>query len=258
MDVDAYFARIGYVGQRRPEAATLHILHLAHLLTTPFENLDILARRPIVLDEAALFDKIVRRRRGGVCYELNGLFAALLQALGFTVHLLAARDIHADGTLGPAFDHLTLLVEAEERWLADVGWGDQFVRPLRLDERGEQSDGRRVYRINDDGAGRVVACRLESGAWEPMYCFDLQTYALDDFGPMCLYHQTPPDGPFTQRRLCTRLTEEGRVTLSESRLVVTDGKGRQERELAGEADVEAVLRECFGIVPDGMSHTDCM
>jgi N-hydroxyarylamine O-acetyltransferase len=198
----------------------------------------------------------VRRRRGGVCYELNGLFAALLRALGFTVHLLAARDIHADGTLGPAFDHLTLLVEAEGRWLADVGWGDQFVRPLRLEERGEQSDGRRLYRIDDDGTGHVVARRLEGDAWEPMYCFDLQTHAFDDFGPMCVYHQTPPDGPFTQRRLCTRLTEEGRVTLSESRLLLTDGQGRQERELAGEAEVEAVLRKCFGIRGDYHSAKD--
>ncbi len=248
IDVDDYLDRIGYRGHRMPTAATLHALHEAHLLTTPFENLDILAARPLVLDEAALFDKIVRRRRGGLCYELNGLFAALLRTLGFTVHLLAARDVHADGTLGPAFDHLTLLVEAEGRWLVDVGWGDQFVHPLRLDRRGEQGDGRRVYRIDDDGAGRVVACRLESGALEPMYCFTLDSYALADFGPMCRYHQTPPDGPFTQRRLCTRLTGDGRMTLSESRLVVTDGQGKSERELAGEAEVEAVLREYFDIV----------
>jgi N-hydroxyarylamine O-acetyltransferase len=93
-----------------------------------------------------------------------------------------------------------------------------------------------------------VACRLENGAWKPLYCFGLDHYALAGFGPMCVYHQTPPDGPFTQRRLCTRPTDDGRVTLSESRLVVTDGQGKSERELAGEAEVETVLREYFGLV----------
>src|SRR5689334_21580804 len=110
MDVQAYLHRIGYHGGLEPTAANLRDLHRAHRVAVPFENLDIHVGRPIVLDQDALFDKIVTRRRGGFCYELNGLFAVLLRALGFDVALLSAGVARADGGFGPEFDHLTLLV----------------------------------------------------------------------------------------------------------------------------------------------------
>ena len=140
MDIQAYLRRINYSGEQAPSAATLYELHRAHLLAVPFENLDIHLGRPIVLDQDALFDKIVTRRRGGFCYELNGLFALLLRELGFEVTLLAAGVARADGGFGPEFDHLTLLVRAtslnpqSEVWLADVGFGDSFREPLRFVE----------------------------------------------------------------------------------------------------------------------------
>jgi N-hydroxyarylamine O-acetyltransferase len=126
MNVEDYLQRLGYNGDRIPNAETLRNLHHAHLLAVPFENLDIHLGRPIVLDEKSLYEKIVRRRRGGFCYEANGLFAALLRELGFNVALLSARVMDG-GKLGPEFDHLTLLVQLEERWLADVGFGDSFL-----------------------------------------------------------------------------------------------------------------------------------
>src|SRR5690242_3051518 len=112
MDLQAYLQRINYRGEQKPTAAILRELHRAHLLAVPFENLDIHLGRPILLDQDALFDKIVRRSRGGFCYELNGLFALLLRGLGFDVTLLAAGVARADGGFGPEFDHLTLLVKA--------------------------------------------------------------------------------------------------------------------------------------------------
>ena len=111
MDIHAYLSRIGYRGTLEPSAATLHALQQAHLLAVPFENLDIHLGRPIVLDQTALFDKIVARRRGGFCYELNGLFAVLLRELGFEVTLLSAGVARASGGFGPEYDHLTLLVD---------------------------------------------------------------------------------------------------------------------------------------------------
>ncbi|HEX8536198.1 MAG TPA: arylamine N-acetyltransferase, partial [Cystobacter sp.] len=109
---------------------TLRALHRRHIESIPFENLDIHSQRPIVLDEAAFFEKIIRQRRGGFCYELNGLFAALLRALGFQVAYLSGR-VSSDGVRddGPEFDHLLLEVTWNGSWLVDVGFGDAFAEP---------------------------------------------------------------------------------------------------------------------------------
>jgi N-hydroxyarylamine O-acetyltransferase len=117
-----------------PTLPTLQALHRAHMLAVPFEDLSIHIGQPIILQEDALFDKIVRRRRGGFCYELNGLFAALLRHLGYRVTLLSAGVARSAGGFGPEFDHLTLLVHqlAGADWLADVGFGDSFVQPRAL------------------------------------------------------------------------------------------------------------------------------
>ncbi|MGH9576814.1 MAG: arylamine N-acetyltransferase family protein, partial [Terriglobales bacterium] len=142
MDTSAYLARIGVSTPLSPDPQSLSKLHLAHLMTVPFENLDIHLGREIALDEKLFFDKVVRRRRGGFCYELNGLFAALLRQLGFRVTLLSAQVARAEGGFGPEYDHLTLLVEFpghQPRRLADVGFGDSFREPLLFDEPGEQA-----------------------------------------------------------------------------------------------------------------------
>src|SRR4051794_25411559 len=124
LDTDAYLRRIAYEETLVSSTPALLGLHVAHLMAVPFENLDIHRGRPIVLDVDALYAKIVTRRRGGFCYELNSLFAALLREAGFTVSLLSAEVARDDGSLSPPFDHLALLVETEERWLVDVGFGD--------------------------------------------------------------------------------------------------------------------------------------
>ena len=133
MKHEAYLDRIAYRGSLALNAETLRQLHLAHLLTVPFENLSIHLGEPIVLDDEALFDKVVRRRRGGFCYEWNGLFAALLRALGFSVTMISAGVINASGEVSPEFDHMALLVHLDQCWLADVGFGDLFRQPLSLE-----------------------------------------------------------------------------------------------------------------------------
>ena len=248
MDVDAFCERIGYDGARDPNADVLQALHRAFVLSVPFENLDIHLGRPILLDEAALFDKIVKRRRGGFCYEMNGLFAALLRALGFDVTLLSARVVGTDGKAGPEFDHLVLLVPLSERRLADVGFGDAFVHPLRLDASGEQPDDKGPCRIARDGGKRAVERRTPEGAWKTLYFFTETPRRLDEFAGMCRYHQTSPDSPFTQKRFTTKPTGTGQVTLSEHTLIVTEQGTRTERELSGEEEYRSVLREQFDLV----------
>ncbi len=113
MDHEAYLLRIGYQGSLEPSIETLRGLQRAHLFSVPFENLDIHLKREIRLDENAFFEKIVKHRRGGFCYELNGLFSRLLQQLGFQVTLLSAR-VTENGKIGQEFDHLVLLVQLEQ------------------------------------------------------------------------------------------------------------------------------------------------
>lgn len=248
MDVDAYLERIGYRGGLAPTAETLRRLHVAHLLTVPFENLSIHAGEPIVLDDRALFDKVVARRRGGFCYELNGLFAALLRALGFRVEMLSAAVARREGGFGPEFDHMALLVTLEERWLADVGFGDSFVEPLLVDERAEQKQGARAFRVDELEGGRLLLLRRDAGGmWEPQYRFGLEPHAYADYEEMCRFQQTSPESHFTRGRVCSRLTNEGRVTLSGTRLITTRGGGKEERELGSEEECTAALLEHFGI-----------
>ena len=248
MDVAAYLHRIHYRGPLAPTAETLRALHLAHHLAVPFENLDIHLGQPIILDEARFYDKIVRRRRGGFCYELNGLFAALLRELGFDVTMLSARVIDTKpGTIGPEFDHLVLLVQLEERWLADVGFGESFREPLRLDDPGEQQPGKGAYQVFRDGEVWKMMEKDVRGRLADGYLFTLQPRQLADFAGMCHYQQTSPDSHFTQKRICSLATPEGRVSLSDMRLIVTANGERSERELSGPADYAAALREHFGI-----------
>jgi len=248
LDVQAYLARISYRGSLAPSAEALRQLHVAHLLTVPFENLSIHYGERIVLDERALFDKLVRRRRGGFCYELNGLFAALLRALGFNVTMLSARVISEVGEASPEFDHLVLLVHLEQNWLADVGFGDLFREPLLLEQRLEQIQGENAFRL-DVHEDRFTVLRSEKqGLWKGQYRFGFKAHILDDFAARCRYHQTDPTSHFKQGRICTRATPDGRLTLSERRLITTAASDRQEREIASEMEYSEVLRGLFGIV----------
>jgi N-hydroxyarylamine O-acetyltransferase len=213
----------------------------------PFENLDIHLQRSIILDEGKLLSKIVGRRRGGFCYELNGAFAALLRALGFNVEMLSAGVARRGGGFGPPFDHMALLVELEERWLADVGFGDSFREPLLLDHAGEQVQEEGAYLLARDGEQLILKRRDDSGSWEPQYRFTLQPYQYEDFADMCRHHQTSPDSPFTQRRTCSIATTEGRITLTDMRLITTLRGERQERSLATQDEYAAALREHFGV-----------
>ena len=249
MNTQAYLQRINYTGPLDPTGETLRLLQVAHLLAVPFENLSIHSGEAIVLDDAALFDKIVHRRRGGFCYELNGLFAALLRALGYSVAMLSAQVANARGKFGPDFDHMALLVTLDGRWLVDVGFGDSFLEPLLLDERGEQVQGERAYRIDLDGAHLVLRQRTHGSDWKALYRFTLKPYEYSDYSEMCHFHQTSPASHFTRARICSRATPEGRITLSDMRFITTDAGGRrQERLLSNQQEYAMILREQFGIL----------
>jgi N-hydroxyarylamine O-acetyltransferase len=246
MDVEAYLRRIEYDGPREPSAACLRALHRQHLLTVPFENLDIPLKIPIRLELPLIFDKIVMRRRGGFCYELNGLFCELLTAMGFQVQMLSARVRRDDGSFGPEFDHMLLKVELEEPWLADVGFGESFVNPIAFRAAGADEVNGHRYSVSPSGDEWQLLREDEKGE-VPLYCFRDVPRRLSDYAAMCHFHQTSPESGFTQRWICSKATADGRVTLTNMRLIVTRGGTREETVLATETEVRRCLCDQFGI-----------
>jgi N-hydroxyarylamine O-acetyltransferase len=251
MDSDEYLRRINYQASLAPTSETLRGLQLAHLHTVPFENLSIHAGEPIVLDDDALFTKIVTKRRGGFCYELNGLFAALLRDLGFAVEMLSAGVARPQGGFSPEFDHMALMVTPNDspvkRWLVDVGFGESFLEPLLLDEPGDQVQGGQFFRLVTENSHLILMTRKDGEQWTNQYRFTLQGYTYSDYEQMCHFHQTSADSHFTKGRICSLATENGRITLSDLRLITTSGEQRDERTVSSE-EYTRLLRDQFGIV----------
>ena len=252
MNIPAYLARLNYSNSVKPDAETLHGLQFAHLLNVPFENLDIGLKQPIQLSEEALWEKLIIRKRGGFCYELNSLFAWLLKQIGFDVTYLNARVFNREGNLGIDFDHLALLVRVPNqsvRWLADVGFGDSFNEPLSFEERGEQVQGLRAYRLEQTSDGCITWQKNYDGTWERQYFFDLQPRNFPtDYESACLYHQTSIESSFTRKSIISKATPDGRVSLEAGRLIVTTNGQRQERLVANQEEYYALLKEHFGVV----------
>jgi len=242
--VDAYLERFG-----ADRATPLDELQRRHLERVPFENLDIHLGQPITLTEDALFDKVVERKRGGFCYELNGVFGMLLEALGARVDLVGAR-VWVDGAFGPPLDHALLIVTwpgAAARQLVDVGFGRFTVRPLQFDGREPQIDDAGTFRITDveESPGLVDVWNGDT----PACRIDPRPLALADFAPMCWYQQTSPASHFTVGPTCSRLDGNGRVTIAGDLLIRTTGGERTETRLEGDEAILDAYDEHFGFRP---------
>lgn len=256
IDVAAYLARIRYQGATSPSFTTLAGLQLAHLRTVPFENLDVLNRRPISIQPADLYAKIVTRRRGGFCYELNGLFATLLRRLGFQVTLLAATFPRPPGQVAPELDHLTLAVATDcgdGPWLVDVGAGRRAAAtPLDLTPGRAQFDPvtGAGFRLDPEGEGLRLRRRHPNRPgvdWEPRYLLGPRPRSLAAFVAGVRHHESDPDSPFPKGLIYSRLTPTGRITISQRRLIITSGATRLERDLTDDSELQAMLRDQFGI-----------
>lgn len=251
MDVNAYLNRIQYTGSLEPNLDNLQALQLAHLYAVPFENLDIHWGHSIILDYERLYDKIVNQRRGGFCYELNGMFGWMLAQLGYQVSMLNARVYNGEGELGIEFDHMTLRIDLDEPYLVDVGFGEAFRVPLRMNERNPQVQPMGTYRLNAEGDFWTYYEQRERGDFAPSYRFTLAPYALEDFTVGCEYQQTSPQSPFTQRRVCSIATPEGRITVTSNtegmRVIRTADGQREEQPLGSELEFVNALRAHFQI-----------
>lgn len=249
MDLQKYLDRIGYTGPVAPDYATLKALHVAHLLAVPFENLDIHAGRRITPGAENAYRKIVEERRGGFCYEQNGLFGAILTQIGFGVTYLSGRVARKTGGWGPEFDHLALLVEIpdDEPYLADVGFGESFREPLRWNVTAPQRQGDREYRLAETPESRVLSQKLPDKEWEDQYILSVMPRQLDDFAPMAHFHQTSPESGFTKNPVISQALPDGRISLTDKLFIVTKDGQRTEQPISGSAVYFERLEREFGV-----------
>ena len=246
MDVDSCLKRIVYSGPTVPTLDNLQALQMAFLLKVPFENLDIHHGREIELFPESIYEKIVSRRRGGFCYECNILFFELLNALGFQVEYLSARMVKGTA-VGPEFDHMVLLVTLEHEYLVDVGNGQSCREPLRIDGKNSATSEGYKYCVASHGNDFALYYQQSDAEWKPRFLFTLTPRKRLEFLEMCHYHQTSPESIFTQHRLAAIAKVEGRVSLTDMRLEITDGLDKKERVLGSEKEYFDVLKHYFGI-----------
>lgn len=245
---EAYLRRIGYYGELSADVASLHALHRHQVMSVPFEALDVQLGRPIRLGLPGLFEKVVVRRRGGFCYELNWMFCALLRELGFAADLVSAR-IWSDDAYGPEFDHVALVVRLAEPWLADVGFGKSFIEPLRLLDPDIQPDTSHDYRLErmSDGQLRLFESRRGADAFAIKYSIDLQPRAIGEFAAECSWKQSAPTSYFVRNTICTLPTEGGRRTILNDVYKEVDRGGVREVRIDGDAHLHELLAEEFEI-----------
>ncbi len=251
MNTEAYLNRLRYSGALEPTLTTLKALQKHHLVNIPFENLDIHYGTPIELDINKLYNKIILNHRGGFCYELNGLFYAFLIDLGFKAARVSARVWDKQNGYSQEFDHMAILVEAEnETYLTDVGFGEFTFAPLKLTTEMIQHDERGYFVIDEDVLDDVRYFRvnkIENSARTPQYVFTTVARELEAYQAMCLYHQTSPGSHFTQQRICSLATNSGRITLTGRTLKSTSDGIVTTTELPDEQAVQSVLKKLFNI-----------
>lgn len=240
-----------------PDRETLFRLQRAFLQAVPYENLDILAGRPLSLAEDALYDKIVTRRRGGYCFEINGFFAVLLRSMGYTVTEYLARYLRGETAI-PMRRHRVLRVTANDgsEWIMDAGIGQEsFRQPLPYgDTTAEVNDGFRVYRLRKrEFYGWVIEdtpvmedTTVGEAVFRPFYSFTEEPQLPIDYEMPSFWCEKHPDSPFTKAPMLAIKTETGRVAIDGNQLSLYEN-GTVTRRSFEEAEYPALLARYFGI-----------
>ncbi len=247
--LDRYLARVKYDGPRVANLSLLRALHRAHLLAIPYENLDIHLGLAVSLDPEAMFTKLVDERRGGWCFEMNGLFGRVLETLGFTVRYMSGAVGRARTGWRAQGNHLVLLVTLDRPWIADVGFGDGFLTPLPL-EVGSYRQDFLQYRVSKDGPRWRVDSHVYGGA--DGFDFTTTGRSLGDFAQQCLELQTSPDSPFVQTTVCERFESNGLVMLRSATLREVRVDGVRTSVVESAAEFDQVLRQRFDLAIPGI------
>jgi arylamine N-acetyltransferase len=253
LDLDGYFERIDYHGAVAPTFDVLQDLITAHTRTISFENLDPLLGVPIDdLSPEALTDKLVRRRRGGYCYEHNGLMGYVLEELGFGVRRFGARVVWtlAAGAPVPSQTHTLLAVTlpgGQQPYLVDVGFGGQTpTSPIRLEIGSAQQTTHEPYRLQDRGDGLVLQALIR-GDWQSLYEFATRTAPPIDLKVGSWYVSTHPSSHFVTSLIASLVTADGRCNLSGRNLAIHRGGATEKVRLDDASAVVDTLTDRFGI-----------
>lgn len=248
MNKNEYLRRIGIEeNDIEPTLENLKLLQKQHLLNAPFENLDIHWKRPILLDKDKFYEKIIRNRRGGFCYELNGLFFELLKEIGYQSKRASARVFNGKD-FGAEYDHLAILTKIDdEEYLVDAGFGDFTTEPLKfvLDE--EQQDENGIFKFKKHDAEYFEVLKKKGEEWESDYIFKDLARDLSEFTEMCSFHQTSPESHFTQNKLCSIMTADGRKTLTDKKFIQTKNGMKTETEIDSEEEFNEILKREFNL-----------
>ena len=253
-DLDAYFKRIGYSGERAPTLETLRRINIQHTETIPFENLNPLMRWPVHLDAASLQQKLIRSGRGGYCYEQNLLFRHALEAMGFNVVGLAARVTwnQPEGMVLPR-THMLVRVDIDGRpYIADVGFGGlTLTAPLRLEVDIEQSTPHEPFRLTPEGEEFLLEVKL-GDKWKPLYRFPLQPQLMPDYEMANWYVSCHPQSRFVTALIAARVMKDRRYALLNNEFAVHHLHGPTERRIVSTVqELRDVLQGPFGLtLPD--------
>ncbi|MBK9333606.1 MAG: arylamine N-acetyltransferase [Ignavibacteria bacterium] len=246
-----YLQRINYSGKLTPTVKVLTEIHRHHLLSIPFENLDIHLNKKLKLDKDHLFKKILIEKRGGYCYELNGMFYLLLKELGFKVKMISARVSDGKGGWGPEYDHMALIVyfkKEEKTYLADAGFGDNFMCPLLFESELIQKDDAGFFKITKADDDEYILMNSADGIdFTEGYKFKTVERQWNDFEEMNEYQQTSEKSHFTKNRICSIATPDGRISLSNTKLTLTKSGEKKITELNDEMEFDKLLSEYFRI-----------
>lgn len=254
LDLAAYLERVGWSGPVRDDVETLHGLHRAHAASIPFENLDIVLGRGIRVDLPAIQAKLVTARRGGYCYEMNLLFAAVLERLGFQVERRLARigdpvDVPRPRT------HLLLLVDVgATRWLVDVGFGASLLEPLPLDAAGPVRQGGWTYRTVRGADGSLRLQERRDGQWETGYTAAEEATFPPDVELANHFTATHPTSPFTKHPIVVTRDETLERRLVGGELTLRSPDGTVETRPVTAEEYPALLRAAgLDLPPDALA-----
>jgi len=249
-ELSGYLQRVGFDAGTDTTPETLAALARAHALSIPFENIEAFLGRRVSLDPPAVFDKLVRRRLGGWCFEQNLLLGSALRALGFDVTDLAGRVLwgRTADAVTPRTHRALLVRDADRQWLVDVGFGGQSITgALDMARTDAQRVGHDCFRLSPSGSGQLLMVRIR-GEWLPMYRFDLQPQLPVDFEAANFQLCQDPASHFTQALMLSRAAEDGRHALRDRELAFHDQAGQTtRRSLRDSAEVLGVLESVFGL-----------